>query len=187
MLVNRIGKIMKLGGLTLLLSSCQSATQSKQFIPEPYVDNGDGTVTDIHTNLTWQRCSVGQLWTGETCTGEPTFYTWDDAMQQAKDGWRLPTVDELDTLVICSNGQRTPSVRPKGKFVRETNGKCPGSNPLPTINRWAFPNTPTIWYWSSSSYAEDSDVAWVVGFGNGNVYNNSKFNDYHIRLVSTGQ
>ncbi|WP_019675489.1 DUF1566 domain-containing protein [Arsukibacterium perlucidum] len=186
MLVNRIGKIMKLGALTLLLSSCHSATQSKQFTPVPYFDNGDGTVTDIQTNLTWQRCSVGQLWTEETCIGEPTFFTWDDAMQQAKDGWRLPTVDELDTLVLCSNGQRTPSVRPNGKFARETNGKCPGSNPLPTINRWAFPNTPTIWYWSSSSYAEDSGVAWVVGFGNGNVYNNSKFNDYHVRLVSTG-
>jgi len=104
---------------------------SQNLIDGRYLINNDGTVTDIHTKLTWQRCSVGQIWTGETCAGDFIGFTWDQAMQLAKDGWRLPTVDELDTLVFCSGAQRTPSVRPNGRYVGETNGVCQGDYARP--------------------------------------------------------
>lgn len=34
-----------------------------------YIDNGDGTVTDTRTGLTWMRCALGQTWDGSTCVG----------------------------------------------------------------------------------------------------------------------
>ena len=42
-----------------------------------YVDNMDGTVKDISTNLVWMKCSQGQKWSGaetNTCTGNAITY-----------------------------------------------------------------------------------------------------------------
>jgi hypothetical protein len=53
--------------------------------------------------------------------------------------WRLPTLDELKKLVVCSDGKY------------ETDSTCTNyaSVELPTINLTYFPNTDG-WYWSSS-------------------------------------
>lgn len=97
-----------------------------------YRDNGNGTITDSKTNLTWMRCSLGQQWTGSTCAGVAMEMNWNDALRTAMSfgyaghsDWRVPTVDELDTLVQCSAG-REPSVRPNGEFVADTSGGCLG-------------------------------------------------------------
>lgn len=172
---------------------------SQNLIDGRYLINNDGTVTDIHTKLTWQRCSVGQTWTGETCAGEASSFKWDDAMQLAKDGWRLPTVDELDTLVFCSSGQRKPSVRLNGRYVRETDGQCQGDYSIPVINQLVFPNTnqpafpnrPTDYsqsgFWSSSPDARNSAGAWLVDFGYGGVSYGFKSYGAQVRLVRAGQ
>lgn len=165
---------------------------SQKLIDGRYLVNNDGTVTDIQTNLTWQRCRVGQTLIGETCAGKPAAFKWDDAMQLAKDGWRLPTVDELDTLVLCSSGQRKPSVRPNGLYVGKTNGECQGDYANPVINQLAFPNTPIDnyrlgWFWSSSSYAYGSHYAWFVDFGEGYAATDLKIYNNQVRLVRTGQ
>ena len=44
-----------------------------------YVDQGDGSVTHTPTSLTWQRCAVGQSWTGSICNGSASTFTWDAA------------------------------------------------------------------------------------------------------------
>jgi hypothetical protein len=44
-------------------------TVSPALAAKTYSDNGDGTVTDPTTGLTWMRCSMGQTWNGTTCTG----------------------------------------------------------------------------------------------------------------------
>ncbi|NCC23468.1 MAG: DUF1566 domain-containing protein, partial [Alphaproteobacteria bacterium] len=46
---------------------------------ERFSDNGDGTVTDVVSQLMWMRCSVGQTWSGETCLGETAAYDWQAA------------------------------------------------------------------------------------------------------------
>lgn len=161
-----------------------------------YRDNGNGTITDSKTNLTWMRCSLGQQWTGTTCAGVAMEMNWNDALKTAMSysyaghsDWRVPTVDELDTLVYCSKG-RKPSARPNGENVRDTNGECLGDNyQRPTINIRAFPNTPDSlsFYWSSSPNASFSFSAWGVGFSYGSVDYGHKDSTYRVRLVRAGQ
>ncbi|TXZ87381.1 DUF1566 domain-containing protein [Vibrio cholerae] len=161
-------------------------------IANRYYDNLDGTVFDKQTQLVWMRCSLGQSWDGKTCTGEVTTFTWHDATKLTHNfagstAWRLPTIEELDSLVYCSKG-RKPSARPNGKYVEDTNGRCLGDNfKAPTINIRAFPNTPSYDYWSSSPDANRSDYAWIVYFGNGFVNHHPKGNGNDVRLVRAGQ
>jgi hypothetical protein len=64
---------------------------------ERFVDNDDGTVTDMQTGLMWaKRCSPGDL-------------SWQDAEAYCKmpaiagykyTDWRMPTIEELKTLYI---------------------------------------------------------------------------------------
>ena len=183
-------------------ASKPASAPAKALIDGRYRDNGDGTITDAKTNLTWMRCSLGQQWTGSTCAGLAMEMDWNDALKTAMSfsyaghsDWRVPTVDELDTLVQCSAG-RSPSARPNGKFVADTDGSCHGnefSNPKININ--AFPNTPIVgFFWSSSPNTDHSGYAWgvyfdsgYVGFNNGGAYGSNRGEGRHVRLVRAGQ
>lgn len=172
----------------------EAPIESKPLIDGRYRDNSNGTVTDILTNLTWMRCSLGQHWTGSACSGEAMGMHWSDALRAANsfsyanyEDWRVPTIEELDTIVFCSNNLRKPSIRPNGSFDKETNGECYWTNQnRPTINHSAFPNTPEVWFWSSSSYVGDPYHAWYIYFNNGQAhYYPKEFNIIHVRLVRT--
>jgi len=67
-----------------------------------YQDNGDGTITDLNTTLTWQK------------TPPAEHYTWDEAVKYAEnlqlaghDDWRIPTMKELYSLVAFYGNIRT--------------------------------------------------------------------------------
>jgi pimeloyl-ACP methyl ester carboxylesterase len=84
--------------------------------------------------------------------------------------WRLPTVDELQSIVDYS------------KYF-----------PNPTIDSNFFQNTQLNWFWSSSSYVGFADVAWFVRFFDGVVWassasggSNSSDRNY-VRLVRASQ
>ena len=144
-----------------------------------FVDNKNGTVTHKTTGLTWQKCSVGQTWAGDTCSGEATGMSWNDAMKLSNSfagykDWRLPTKEELMTLRFCSDGKY------------ETDGSCTYWEEVtkPTINSVFFPNTPSNYlYWSSSPLANSSSIAWLVNFYYGYSHYDSKFNGNFVRLV----
>ena len=88
--------------------------------------------------------------------------------------WRMPTVDELMTLVIeCSDGKY------------EIYGSCTNYNSIsnPTINSTYFPNTVSDNYWSSLPDASDRLFAWFVDFKRGDSNGNYKRNDNLVRLV----
>ncbi|TXT38352.1 MAG: hypothetical protein FD135_2960 [Comamonadaceae bacterium] len=74
--------------------------------------------------------------------------------------WRLPTADELQSLVDYSVDTSRP-----------------------TLDVTWFPNTPGYVYWSASPYAGDVVGAWVVNFNYGRVVNYLRYNAYHVRLV----
>jgi hypothetical protein len=142
---------------------------------DEFVDNKNGTVTFKTTGLTWQKCSVGQTWTGDTCSGEATSMNWNDAMKLSNsfagyNDWRLPTKEELMTLVFCSDGKHN------------TDFSCKNALDVnrPTIITTYFPNTQSGRYWSSSPY---SSYAWSVYFYYGYSYSYSKDGDYFVRLV----
>ncbi|MBJ7533074.1 DUF1566 domain-containing protein [Rhodomicrobium vannielii ATCC 17100] len=63
-------------------------------------------VSDRQTGLVWQRCSVGMVWREGRCTGSPQVFTWDEARGLGRDGWRLPEIDELVSLVNREKSRR---------------------------------------------------------------------------------
>ncbi|MCC5827397.1 MAG: DUF1566 domain-containing protein [Alkalimonas sp.] len=175
-----------------------SSAAKATLIDGRYRDNGNGTITDTKTNLTWMRCSLGQQWTGSTCAGVAMGMPWNDALRTAMSysyaghsDWRVPTVDELDTLVQCPAGRRP-------RDAADTGGYCHGSeynthneyikskSNNPKININTFPNTPANWFWSSSP-RDLASSAWSVNFERGHVAGNGKSDSIMVRLVRAGQ
>ena len=80
--------------------------------------------------------------------------------------WRLPTVDELQGIVVYGVAY-----------------------PGPTIDATWFPNTQTAGnpFWSSSPYVGDALSAWGVYFNDSGVQDYERRNTYHVRLVRAGQ
>jgi Protein of unknown function (DUF1566) len=158
-----------------------------QMINGRYRDHGDGTVTDTETKLHWMRCALGQSWDGSSCVNKASEIKRDAARQAAKSctfagygDWRLPTLDELNTLVYCSSGKRLTNA--DGSW-----GACSGSDKQPTIDQQAFPNCPSNYFWSGTTYASDPAYAWSVNFGNGYSGANGQSSFNHVRLVRSGQ
>jgi hypothetical protein len=59
--------------------------------------NDNTEVKDTQTGLIWQRCSLGQTWSGSSCTGTATTYNWTNALQTAANmgnGWRVPNIKD---------------------------------------------------------------------------------------------
>ncbi|WP_019520603.1 Lcl C-terminal domain-containing protein [Faucicola boevrei] len=149
-------KILNISSYALILAMTATTSYAQTCSPNiqqtrpdsRYQDMG-AEVKDNVTGLIWQRCSIGQTWNGNTCTGTATEHTWKQALTVAKNlgkGYRLPNIKELQSLI-------------------ET--KCYS----PAINTSIFPNTETAFYWSSSPYVQFDDLAWGVNFnlGNSNV------------------
>lgn len=154
---------------------------------EPYFTNKEGNlIWDKATNLVWQRCSVGQTWDGKTCAGEAKKFTFDEAQKQAGNGWRVPTIRELASLIYCSSGRtsNTADLKDGGPLVAN---ECDGNYLKPTINNAAFLATSTGWFWSSSPYVGNSDDAWYAAFGYGGVGNSRLGYGRAVRLVRASQ
>ncbi|NEX16856.1 MAG: hypothetical protein C1943_09565 [Halochromatium sp.] len=133
----------------------------------PFVDNGDGTITDANTGLMWSQCSAGQ--SGSECaSGLADTMHWDEALTYAEnathagyDDWRLPNRKELQSLIDYSAYG-------------------------PAINEQFFPFPGTITelrFWSSSPSATFSNNAGRVNFFDGDAYDDNKRSDRSVRLV----
>ena len=131
-----------------------------------FIDNKNGTVTHSKTGLIWQRCSIGQNWTGQTCEGNAEKLTWNNSMKLAGNGWKIPTNEELRTLVYCSdNVYNTLNKEDYGYICLSNKDKDSLTTVSPTINSIYFPNTPPEAFWSSS-VTHDNGI-WYVYFGSG--------------------
>ncbi|MDH7793549.1 DUF1566 domain-containing protein [Ochrobactrum sp. AN78] len=105
----RIPAIMMTTLVSLLsMGSANACTDSPKTRLEIRQDVG----IDKKAKLIWKRCALGMHWSAreKTCRGEADAFTHSEAeVQAAKSGrgWRLPTVDELATLLqtTCSGPQ----------------------------------------------------------------------------------
>lgn len=123
---------------------------------------------DVDNTYTWYDSNPE---TNGGKAGTPDEYDRDtegfvNALNEANFGghsdWRLPTTKELRSIVNY--------------------GRC-----NPSIDMTYFPNTQSVYYWSSTTYVNRSEFAWLVGFSNGFVTSNGKSNTYHVRAVRAGQ
>ena len=168
--------------VTLLISLASNPLQAQEDTPIPPATDAclkgevettpsaefnlleDGAVVrHQRTTLEWQRCALGQRWDAESngCVGRPASHTWTKAMRladKAGDDWRLPTGEELLTIVEkCHDG--------------------------PAINPQVFPNTPSGLYWSSSVDTGGLERAWSVSFFSGQYFRAGKSQNGRVRLV----
>lgn len=104
--------------LVLIMSGCSEESRLKNITDsyrsnlsrqQDFLPQGDGTVIDKRTKLQWMRCSLGQKWTEQTCEGDFALYDWVSASKQTMtfagySDWRLPKIEELETLIICKHG-----------------------------------------------------------------------------------
>jgi len=120
--------------------------------------SGERVVQDTATQLMWQGCAAGHG--GSSCdagdAGLAATYIWKEALAYCEelswagfDDWRLPNRKELLSIV----DERTTS---------------------PAIDTASFPNAPSDFFWSSTSYIFDGTTAWGVWFYSGEVYDRDK-------------
>lgn len=112
------------------------------------VQANSAEVRDDSTGLVWQRCTVGQSWSGTACTGASASYTWALALAAANTAgasggfsWRLPNIKEALSLMEWS---------------------CTS----PSLNASMYPDTTTNQYWTSTSdeSTASSTQAWAVRY-----------------------
>jgi hypothetical protein len=152
-------RVRKLGWIVLLF--CASLWGA------PYTDNGNGTVTDSATGLIWQKCSAGLGTTlGNCSTGSISTTTWKNAITYCegltlggRSDWRLPNVSELRSIMDYTKSPRS------------------------AIDYSAFPDTQFSYYWSSSTYAQDTNTAWYVHSYGWVHYYGKTYNNY-VRCIT---
>lgn len=140
--------------------------QNAAAVDSRYVIQGE-TVYDKKTNLTWQRCSVGQRWVdGTGCVGVIKTFAFDAAMQQGDGTWRVPPKGKLATLIDRN---------------RKTNKQKPASDEV------AFPDMDleNLVYWSSTP--RDASNAWFVSFERGYIYYDYRSTPRAVRLMRSGR
>jgi hypothetical protein len=136
------------------------ASASTLFLPR------DHLVIDLNFGVEWLRCSVGQTWNGETCTGEIVKLNHEaiaDAIKLANEQlggeWRLPNLEELEGLVCL---------------------ECDGV----MIDQEIFPNTSPEPYWTGETNPFASRHMYTVNFINGYTYGRFfPFQEMAVRLV----
>lgn len=125
----------------------------------PYINNGDGTVTDTRTGLQWTRFVLGQYWTGKTAEGRAIECNFAEALLAIQhfnhnhsincgyNDWRMPTWDELNSIRIA--------------------------NAKEVIDKKIFPNTPDSRFWTQTENSQPNSHEqrfYTVNFNHYNPY-----------------
>lgn len=114
--------------------------------PRYSVDGAAGSVTDTRTGLTWQRSEVAGT------------YMFADAPSACTNGWRLPNIRELASIVD----------------VRQDN---------PATDPQAFNDAPLRDTWSATPYANGASYGWGVYFVSGLTWTQTVDSSFHVRCV----
>lgn len=173
----------------LTFAICEDPKTAAQFLDQSYFDHfrqvlgffvdelqfivDGGIATDTQTGLMWLRFALGQEWHHDHIEGRLARYDWKEAFTATTlfnqrggynhhTDWRLPTIDELKTLINKNAGD--------SKIGRHF------------IDNQIFPkNYDLIWSSSPSSY--NNNVAWMVDFTSGSAFYGNINYGYGVRLV----
>jgi len=146
--------------------------------PNPrFKDNGNGTVADNLTGLIWlTNANCIAFYSGDTIGQNDR--PWTEAIVSANslgngycglaDGssagdWRLPNRFELESLLHL--GFENPVLSDASGSSKWTQGN-------------SFINVESL-YWSSTTYSNNYDIAWIVDFFYGYVRNGDKEGDHY--------
>ncbi len=154
----------KTGQTTTYATGDDGAIQAGVAWPSPRFTAATNTVTDNLTGLVWTKDA-----------NLPSYKTWQEALGYVASmntgagtygytDWRLPNINELESLVNAEQ-----------------------ANPVTWLNSQGFTNVQSGYYWSSTSYANDTSGAWFVHMGVGNVSAHVKSHGYYVWPVRSGQ
>lgn len=137
-----------------------------------YVDNGDGTVSDLNTGLLWQQ-STDSDGDGDIDASDKLTFDESEAYCQALDlagytDWRLPGIKELYSLILFSGTD------PSGC---EDEQQCPNLAPFIDTEYFDFAYGDTdagerlidAQYASSDAYVADLNKVFGVNFADGRI------------------
>jgi len=141
-----------------------------------FTDNGDGTVTDNRSRLTWLQDAdyFHEVTWGQALLEKIPELNAGKYRTAGGDGeWRMPNVNELQSLLDLSN--------PNGPAIPEYKG--------------VFSNLHPVNYWTSSSVALAPALGWYTALGVGPPVFDLKFNLMHMwpvkgqstQVAATGQ
>lgn len=142
--------------------------QAGRIWPEPrFQDNGDGTITDLLTDLMWLK--------NGSCLG---WLSWQAAMNAARElnsmgrvekhcagltvsyrDWSLPSIQELETLLNAEE-----------------------KDPYSFLNFYGFQGVQPDSYWSSTA-GPNPYSAWLLHFDSAEVLAGGKVESHHVLLV----
>ena len=126
------------------------------FAVSHFTDNGNGTISDNFTGLTWQKIQSTSLMTWE----EALAYSRTFSLAGKAD-WRLPNVKELQSLNEVSMFK-------------------------PSFNKNFFPNILAGNFWSSTTMFQTAAKAWDINVDYGIVSYNDKTIKENVLLVRGG-
>ena len=157
-----------------------------------YVDNGDGTISDLRTGLMWEKLvDDGSIhdkddtytWCGASCFTtnimDGTITTMFLAALNGGSGfaghtdWRIPNANELESIRNLENANpATYSAFNAGCAANCTVTMCSCTQP--------------DFYWSSTTYPSNRDDAWFVQYLVGILSAEPKNNGHYVRAVRAG-
>ena len=163
--------------------STDSADNSDNPLPDDGSDSTDDSATDNDTETApdddghFQECSDpsctdsgnGLIWSGKTTA----TYSWSDSKNYCENqgnGWRLPTIDELRTLVLnCAETATNGACNVKEGCLNDSSDcysatYCVSKN-CPTRNDGSYSRLGDTGYlWSSSEMEGNANRAWYINF-----------------------
>jgi hypothetical protein len=127
---------------------------------------GGEAVLDKETGRVWEKSPRTSARTWFDALGDCYNLEVGGGRIGGRKGWRLPTIEELASLVDTS--QPAPML--------------PAGHPFENVQ-----SSPGSLYWSATTFASDTSAAWVVNFGLGGVLGGIKSLSFHVWCVRGGQ
>lgn len=143
-----------------------------------YVDNGDGTITDQNTGLTWEKLS-----NDDSIHDQDATYVWSAAFEKVASlnedrfagygDWRVPNVKELVGIIDYDTINGSPAAFDTGCAVGCTVLTC-------SCSSFQF-------HWTSTTYFINPARAWRVLFPLGWAIEGAKSSASTVRAVRGGR